>query len=1581
MAGLFDFEKYYTNKVIKTSIKLDVSGLDVKSTASSSVMNEDGTVDEVDMNEYVTNNVMFKISSIKADGKDIKVSDRIVLTTDDIDGDAGDESKKFYLAIGYPLDDLIESGLWNFPDTYTGDLLGKITISKTSVDESSDVTLSGITLCGPDDSDNEGTAVSSLVITAVPRYALMNSSYPKLDEADVDTVNQNFWLQQLENSSIGDMSRALAAVGLHGDIYKGEKWASKQDGGKTGAVYKNGTFTKLINKISALGKENNLAVKITYFDDSYADTLNPPEQAKGESKKSYKKRIARADWTRTKMKVGDQMKGVYNKQINAFIKKCDAHDPNPLPNLYNHPAEEEDPITGEISSVIAEDATALIPNVSDAFKKLYDSKETLSQRFEEKFFETYDSIKSIAGVRPFMSSKLKRKLDFAKRALKKSVGANEPLEYYLDVASCCNLLDSMMHHGDDDDDDKKKDYVGFPLDTGSRKNGIRMIGSRDFMILLNQGRSKQAVRSDYNICSYDASSVSRERKNRALMYETVGNSLYRDWAIEHGTMTVSEIKSMLCDYFTERYNARNGVEEDENGYMKWYYEPSDDESGKAYKLDITIITEDKEDDDVPTAQRQIVTMYVEEPTDADWSKLDQNDGKAAVFSPSLLTNINVKFEGNSVVDMSVDYLGTARMFVDVAMREISSLINSRGESGVYRWSTLNDDDQIEVVEWDSCSTAGNCISFFDYRPMYQTIDSLGEATDYTINDCVKFSLDVMGDAIEEIDTIMSVQGALLGPVFLLIQKARLSGAKNDYRDLKNAIDRIKWYQKFTNESVFENKTFIGTRPEYKTCPYVNMPARFLIPVELFKRVRVKYKKFFRTRHKTVKKSIGVRWVEVAFIDTDVYAAYPQNTEEPMTYYKIRKFAKIDGSTLVFDEPLEGGDDKNALAVGDITQFGRGRFKFKEFGDRLVDVVFTDSTTFSYATDQIDFGERKRIYVDGIYVPLAKTAKSDNRTRVRVEYKMPYIPYDSEIRRWAFLSYGAFDQSPYASESREYPSDPDEKLPGWQIFHRSSKRIGDMRAGMGIYDAVSILMGILRNEFGASCVELAETMRSKEDQELVSTGGGESTLLSWHNYGLAAKILINDPSTGLPIEDGSDSMKRLIQIAKAFTTLCYNGVFGHPINVVWCGRLKMGANNFVWEFLPIGVNHKDAIKFRDSILNQEDPVASLGFIDVDTAGYVYDTRPDGKVPYVLRSSSTYVNALVINGKHFVSPRNIRNYVVPHDLVLKNILEFCNLIRAKMEANGSSLNGRANMFEWKTLNDRSYKQLLMYYGMTGSLSAARTLICGEYVETYRNIVDCKFSEDAVEMTREYLGSLYNDAKIFIEDVGDGGAWISLHDGKLHCKASNLKSPYSQDTKANFFGEKMVPAVDMDRGLYINGMFYTEEQLKNMGKRVELVSEHSYIDGLDDDGNVTGDDAMMLYRMISIQIKDAFDDLKERFENYGGGIMYDHFVDGPNAGMEDMVENEFGLIKGQDLIDFDGLEAIFAKKDVDEGVSQQYTDGEVYEKVVSNAELAGVRKASLTKEHVTVTVQQGGMTTEQLYKLITKGGMTQATDMFIK
>ena len=1538
MAGLFDFEHYYTEKQIKTDIKLDISDFPVKSTASSSAMNEDGTVDEVNMNELVTNNVMYRITGMTVPTGTLDAGGRVRLITRTANPESNAYTdNSYYLAIGYPLDDLVESGIYAIPESRS--VIQDFTLNVgMTVDN---VALIDIRICTENASGVVETSVASLTLSVTPRFRYMNSGRSTIDLNLSDAVDQNFWHQE-NNHFLNTM--AFNAVGLMGGLYKTSKWMSKQRNGRATAVYSYDSFVKLMNNLGKTAKENNLGIKTVFYDTSFADKVN---RTPGMSDWQYMVASYKADWTRTDISKNAKVKDVYGNEVTKFVQKCRTHQTDPL------------------LDISGDGATALIPNVSDVFKKLYTSKDDLAAEFTDKFMDAYKSLTSIAGVRSFMSASIKHKLDTARLALRK-LGEGAP-QMMLDLASCRNLLDLFDREG----------KIYHRLDTRQDyTHGVRMVAQWGGQVSLVTGFN--GTLDQGHVTSSDAKDFVHSLVRSALSYDTADNPSYRNWQIASTEMSVSDIKNTLCEYFGGMYNNRNDVEYGDEGYTRWWY---DNTQAIPYRVEVTY----KDDTDDTDGIMKTVEMGIK----------DYQPGSDRSDIQDVANIIAAAKLGMS----DIIYTGTSRAFVDVAIREISAVIASSeqriamGADGYYSWSALPDEKMILVAEWETASNAGTVKSFLDYYPSYMVLDDLGDSTTYTINQCVALAEDVMGDALDEIDTILSVQGIFFGAAFLAVQKLRLRGANGDYRELIDVIDRIRWYQMYTNESVFDNKTYIGKRLPYNenNTPYVFMPARFLVPVQMYKKVRVRYKRWGRTRHKMVKRSIGVRWCEVTFVDNDVYESYPPNSQEPRQYYPIGKTAVVSfnstSTIFTFDTPIEG-DTTDLIDIGKVTKFKNGTLLLVNADGIEVDVRIDNASKFT--ADSIVDGLAGTVYVVGIYVPLENTARSDERTKVRVEYKMPYIPYDAELRRWAFMQYGAFDQDIYASETREVPANPEEKTPGWVIFKPTSKRIGDMRASMGIYDAVSILLGILRNTFGSTCVDLVETMRSVEDQELLSSGGGESTFLSWHNYGLAVKILINDPNTGMPIEDGSDDFMKLIDVAEAFTEACYNGAFGQPLNVVWCGRLKMGANNFVWEFLPIGVGHKDAIKFRESLLNQEDPVASLGFVDVDENKLVYTSRPTEKVPYVLASSAAYKNAIIINGHHYVSPKNIRNYVTPHDLVLSNIIEFCNLIKTKMQANGSSLNNRASMYEWKSLNDRAYKQLLLYYGLTGSINAARALVSGEYVETYKDTVDRKYSEDLVEMVKDFLGNLYTEAKIYVEDSADGGAWLSLNDGKLHLKTTDIRPTYDQNSKDNFYGEKVAPIECTERGLYVDGVFKTEDELKSMGYPIERVSDRSFIDGFKD-GKVVGDDALLLHSLVATQIKEEFDKLRELFENYGGSIMYDRFADGPNAAMEDMLENEFGLISGQDLIGFDELRAIFAQKNIDDNASK-YSDGtiksaggvygdDVFEKVVSNAEMAGVRKASLTKEHINVTVQQGTMTTEQLYRAIMKGTMTQANDMFSK
>ena len=164
MARIFDFEHYYTDKVIKTDIKLDISNLPVKGSASSSVMNEDGTVDEVNMNEIVTNNVMYRISSLTPSGSGaLGINDRIALTVSD--NNTGRNESTTYIALGYPLDDVASSGIYDIPETRA--LIPTLTFKVGDVYGPTDRKLIRITVLKGD--DMTGSTVTSFSMNVTPR--------------------------------------------------------------------------------------------------------------------------------------------------------------------------------------------------------------------------------------------------------------------------------------------------------------------------------------------------------------------------------------------------------------------------------------------------------------------------------------------------------------------------------------------------------------------------------------------------------------------------------------------------------------------------------------------------------------------------------------------------------------------------------------------------------------------------------------------------------------------------------------------------------------------------------------------------------------------------------------------------------------------------------------------------------------------------------------------------------------------------------------------------------------------------------------------------------------------------------------------------------------------------------------------------------------------------------------------------------------------------------------------------------------------------------------------------------------------
>lgn len=786
-------------------------------------------------------------------------------------------------------------------------------------------------------------------------------------------------------------------------------------------------------------------------------------------------------------------------------------------------------------------------------------------------------------------------------------------------------------------------------------------------------------------------------------------------------------------------------------------------------------------------------------------------------------------------------------------------------------------------------------------------------------------------------------------------------SKNDVQILA-ATQKIEFYQKYTNESVFtDTKIFLPSKKAVQPTSFTNfdydkMLSYLLLPVD-FGRTKTKRTTkvfgFFKvTRYKYTDN--GVRWVLVKFVNSGVLS-------------QSRQFTPIGGTLTNVNIPIESIIIQNRIVTIGLSK--ALQYDVENPPNKVIisgisnsdlngtfPTIFISPTKLQYeinttvATAPSPSGELLEVVV-----PFPKLKGPIEPTPVTFDYEIPALPSDAAIKAISFTSYGPWSQ--YENDPRLYLS-REEALaasPGWVIFNKTSNLLQEMRSGIDVYNKVAFLIKILENAFGSGRVYFTETMRSYEDQQLLQLGGPSSNFLSWHNYGLAARILITANNSSEYIQDGSEDFFKLADIAEAFIADCANGLIGTPMNIVWTAQLATNPNLFDWEFLPIGVQHKDAVKFRDSAYNQQDPIIANAFVNVTEKGWIIPS--DGKapidVPYVRAGSKADKTATIINGQKWISPSNITNYEIPSNLVLYDIQQFLFLIKNKQAANGSSISGDTTVYDWKSNNSKSFNQLVVYYGLINNLTTARTLLSGDYVERFNQLVETLRRQNPIKFVQTYLGEFYSEAKIIPND-STSGTYISLQTGLYTFPLLQARSTIPGEN-GNFFGEAAVTNKTVDFGQYVDGIFVplTDDNYKYITTDIPVLTGYEKNSNGEWFASGSGE-GFVAHDLIAEQIVQTFNEIKIKWESLRDGIMYDSVFDSENTNQIDLMENEFGVISVQDLMPISSLRDMFTRIDVnnqarwnDQGVRGVGFEIGVFEKLVSNAELSGVYQARLTKE----------------------------------
>lgn len=1650
----FNFNDFYKEMQAKSEVPLNYAGVDLDQATESS--------------EWITNNVLYYVSHIWADGVLYDGNYRLLVRVDD-DEDP-DEYHDYFVRQWESIDPLLEADV-------TGDWIPGRDRENTIVLDSSEDAVSYFILEDSDHSDTIVTAVTEVTLIVFPKYeaitndikTVMSERFPSTvtdtDPGLYEDINQNVIGSNAENWPKGNntsynikpgsnlptyMRCMYGLLGLYGgDRSKSLRWMFGSRYGMwrigSSAVVSRSRFNRWINNLTDRLADNNIGVKVEVYDDAYAKEVTVEDATKEDYRRNkraarlkhrtYRRAVRDSDWTRTKMTRRTSFQTAYTKELPKFLAK--------FGNGENGQAD----FVQRMSYADGNTQDAVIPSMRDVFKAWYYDASELEDEFNDNFQTVVDGMSKVPlGWR--------------------TVGGSIR-DTLFEIAGRYKEFPTTITIEDDEQKDIKipaSDRVGIDLsyilnqmamggysldgpETGYKYYYPRVIQRGGYEITDPDQYGMGGFSEAYvGVDEYTTTSFSVSWKDDKYKYD-----LDMRPSVVHVPPQKSKKPKVWFENSSYRYSSNitecvdvNGKRQGSSDFVRQGAPAdilrtravSEGVSGEEIKSELTdyfnyLLSKNKDYSDLSVT----VDDYV---LTANNGAIETSDvSEVAGDDPDTIKEKTVKLRYRQFMFWTACYLnylaenGFAKTAADAMMAAITengtleATLLAMASQGYRRQPRFGEKVDMagnivsgevftyDVIQWESCSSTDSIV--WHPVPLYEErwnvpsegIESIGPLVD---------SVEIMYDAY--VTMLRNLPSTFLRYGFRAVMNTirRLRDISDDFADLLRTVYRIRVYQMFAQESVFTNKSMVGLagmkyafRGKMETfpddpdpfsaysayAPMWNMPARLMIPIQAYKKVRRRYKRWGRTRHRMVWVPIGVRWAEVQFIDTNVYSAYPQVDVAPGKDVAIESEVTVtqEGSsyryTFADDLPEEVQSAETITLYTGVA--GNSGVNGEYSGLSLY-----DSNVLS-GTDGPGPGV---YYVPKVRIPLPRSQRDDTKHAITVHYNMPHLPYDSEMRQKAFLDYGPLSQDRLFSITRNgdggYGTRGEVRHDGWTIFHESSSSIRDLRCGvstrddydpatgehtltqmcgsLGIHEKVALLVRILKEEFGSDKVRLIETYRSKEDQASMCMGSNESSFLSWHNYGLAAKILIYEDDLSTPVGLYGEEFKRMIPIARAFTEACYNGSIGEPCNVVWCRRLLVGPSMFDWEFLPIGVGHKDAPKFREDTVNLMDPMVERAYVDVDTAKYVKMWKKpdrDYQLPYILQSSKAYANAITIGGNHYVSPDRIKNIPHVNDIVLYDAKEYINLIQLKMDAHGTNHVPGVDMFTWRSLNPISCGQLVRYFSMIGNLPGAKALLAGSYYDQYNYITTMFYASDPVRYVKEMLGDRYADAAITIDMDGDS-SYITLKDGLLHIKAQD-SYPDMPSSDQDRFKSKQATPDRMLRGNWYDGKFYTYDERPIQ----EVVSPNPIIDGYqmrDGEWYPVNGDAVAVHTIIATQIKKEYDAIAKTFTDYKGVLMYDRIEDSPNSELSDMLENEFGLIAAQDLIDFDDMEDEIAKDVINE--ANRGNEGDVYEKVVDHAEVAGLKLAELTREHIHINDRHPGVTIEELYRRLTEKGYTANT-----
>lgn len=654
-----------------------------------------------------------------------------------------------------------------------------------------------------------------------------------------------------------------------------------------------------------------------------------------------------------------------------------------------------------------------------------------------------------------------------------------------------------------------------------------------------------------------------------------------------------------------------------------------------------------------------------------------------------------------------------------------------------------------------------------------------------------------------------------------------------------------------------------------------------------------------------------------------------------------KYANLYNQLAYFAFPVKMGvQDIDARVCEDGVEVTK---KIKaDIGTKVVTVAFIDTNKLTA------FSKRD---VEDVPSQYSQTVSEENKLSTLVQFKIPGFPEDDFLRKMGMDAYGKIYKE---NADIIFPSDSD-KL----------ERLNPL-----VRNKFDFLLRVIKYEFGQDRVKLVNTTKSVE--KVKNELSDQSTFLSWHNHGYACRIVILDSENRPIKDGSGEYMKLLKlakSFANGCKNGLFGDpatvVWGSQLNVnpdmfEW-EIFPQGLGHLdVKRYRDNILSLKDPLSGEDLNPKNIEEFIFLMHTKFDAYGStVPDVQADLRINYPLGNLSGEIPYINNSGEKEIL--SIGTYVQLENQADESLNAIWEVMPGKWREADKYI-------KWAKKNPISLNQLKLYYSLIGDYAALRTILSIEYINFFGNVDDTLDAENYLSSilrssdgTRNFFNGISDNGEENLDDAIKAtnplspASFFMVDDKKIKTPLFEVKlsrrEPVSYECKlvngsfkivsnaGTFIGVEKgdlvsgfgIPAGAVVENVYgidiiklsnsvetegLSNLTFSAPRLsfnKNLHGQQEIhpMNISKYLTGEYDSTEneyLSDSDRQSILEQVKQQVIDNIESIRESYQESGVKFMFDSFENGPNADDEQFLENEFGVISIQEVLDLDVIENIY-------------------------------------------------------------------------